>query len=300
MDEPSKQREGIGAQTMQRSLVDVNFNQDIVVNYLNTRPKSGNVLNHYHDYYEIYFYLGNHMRYFIKEKPHEVQQNDVVLIDRFAIHSSRYRSDQRHHRFLILFNPAILEKPGREVIRDNIQDLFRNSKLTLVSERRLSNFREKVQLLHEICIGPEHPLQEEQLEYELLSLLLFLLGLDEDEVSFNHEIESLSSSEQLVRKATSYIDKNFRREFRLDALAGELFVSKYYLSRTFNAELGMSISEFLNARRLSEAERLIRYSKMNISEISREVGFSSSSYFIKLFKEKYDCTPQMFRDALSA
>lgn len=283
---------------MKNSLICNNFPQDIIVDYINTRSHRDDVLNHYHDYYEIYFYLGNHMRYFINDQPYDVSENDIVLIDRFTIHRSLYKHDDRHHRLLILFNPSLLKKPGRETLKRAVEDLFQHQKVSIIDAGKLETFRQKAVALHRTFIDRSRGFYEDRLEYEFLTVLLDLVTLKEEERVFNHEMETLTPAEQLVRNTIEYINKHYKEKILLDTIAEGLFVSKYYLSRTFNSVMNTSISAYLNARRLSEAERLIRYSEMSLTQICREVGFLSNSYFIKLFKQEYGNTPQAFREAL--
>jgi len=62
------------------------------------------------------------------------------------------------------------------------------------------------------------------------------------------------------------------------------------------AELGFTFSGYLNKLRLTEAARLLsEKGKATVGEIAYSVGYSNVSYFNKLFKEEYGCTPKSFR-----
>ncbi|MFR2464209.1 MAG: helix-turn-helix transcriptional regulator [Clostridia bacterium] len=56
--------------------------------------------------------------------------------------------------------------------------------------------------------------------------------------------------------------------------------------------------EYLNFVRISEAEKLLLNTDLNITEIAMEVGFSSSSYFIEQFKQLKSISPKRFRQRL--
>ncbi len=99
-----------------------------------------------------------------------------------------------------------------------------------------------------------------------------------------------------VLKEEYYINLNYQNKITLEELSKTFFVSKYYLCRTFKEVTGLNIMDFINEKRLAEAEKLLRYSRLNITEISEKVWFSSVNYFIELFKNKYKYTRRAFQN----
>jgi AraC-like DNA-binding protein len=60
---------------------------------------------------------------------------------------------------------------------------------------------------------------------------------------------------------------------------------------------GSTVTEFVLSRRVEHARRMLRssrFSKHSISAIAFEVGFNSSSYFTRCFKEEYNKTPSEY------
>jgi AraC-like DNA-binding protein len=65
-------------------------------------------------------------------------------------------------------------------------------------------------------------------------------------------------------------------------------------------ELGMTFTGYLNKLRLTEAARLLtEQSAATVAEVAYSVGYANVSYFNKLFKEEYGCTPKAFRTLAS-
>ena len=56
----------------------------------------------------------------------------------------------------------------------------------------------------------------------------------------------------------------------------------------------MTASEFIRKERLKLAIQLLKESDSTVAEIAYQVGFNSSSYFIKCFKDVYNCTPNEY------
>lgn len=96
-------------------------------------------------------------------------------------------------------------------------------------------------------------------------------------------------------------------ELSLEAVCSELGINRTKVNEILKAEIGMTFSGYLNKLRLTEAARLLsEHDQANVSEIAHQVGYNNPSYFNKLFKSEYGCTPKSFkemyagREALSA
>ncbi len=73
--------------------------------------------------------------------------------------------------------------------------------------------------------------------------------------------------------------------------------NKRYMCNVFKKYIGMTMTEYLNDLRLQYAASQIRLTNGSILYISQEAGFSSISYFNKLFKKKYHCTPKKYKSS---
>lgn len=92
--------------------------------------------------------------------------------------------------------------------------------------------------------------------------------------------------------ATNYANP----ELSLDAVVTAIGVSRTKINDILKAELGFTFSSYLNKLRLTEAARLLaEKEEANIAEIAYSVGYNNASYFNKLFKEEYGCTPNTFK-----
>ncbi len=92
--------------------------------------------------------------------------------------------------------------------------------------------------------------------------------------------------------ATAYANP----ELNLDAMVISIGVSRTKINDILKAELGFTFTGYLNKLRLTEAARLLaEASEVSIAEIAYSVGYKNVSYFNKLFKEEYGCTPKVFK-----
>ena len=100
---------------------------------------------------------------------------------------------------------------------------------------------------------------------------------------------------ELLNKMTSYIYKNYADKISLRDIAeyGNVSISK--CSRMFNLYTKHSPIDFLNLYRLEIASNLLRSTEQSISQISSSCGFDQQSYFNRMFKKEYGCTPLAYR-----
>ncbi|WP_347331674.1 helix-turn-helix domain-containing protein [Marinimicrobium locisalis] len=92
--------------------------------------------------------------------------------------------------------------------------------------------------------------------------------------------------------ATEYANS----ELNLDTTAATLGINRTKVNELLKEELGLTFTAYLKKLRLTEAARLLsETSEANISEIAYLVGYNNVSYFNKLFKAEYGCTPKTFQ-----
>lgn len=101
--------------------------------------------------------------------------------------------------------------------------------------------------------------------------------------------------ESKMKKALRYIEANLSQELRLEEVAAHVYLSPYYFSKLFKKYQGIGFNAWVNRQRMEHAKEMLRHSDWSIASIARNVGFSQTSYFCKVFRQTYQVTPQMFR-----
>lgn len=102
------------------------------------------------------------------------------------------------------------------------------------------------------------------------------------------------SREELVQAALDEITKNYR-EASLSNVARSYGVSLAYVSECVRAQTGRTYKELLQKHRMETAARLLRRSDWNIQQIITYVGYENTSYFYRLFHERYGLSPREYR-----
>ncbi len=126
-------------------------------------------------------------------------------------------------------------------------------------------------------------------------------GLFSVEETLSHVATALSRSEtpgdgrqRVVRKAMAYVDKHYRETISLKNVAHGVGISKEYLARCFHQEMGITLVIYLNRYRVNRAKTLLEQGGHSLTEVALEVGFSSSTYFSRVFRQEVGISPSEY------
>lgn len=98
-----------------------------------------------------------------------------------------------------------------------------------------------------------------------------------------------------VYQVIQYVDREYRGKLQLQDLSRIFHLNSNYLGQLFKQQTGKSFREYLNDRRIEESKRLLKHSRMSITEVALEVGYPNADYFICQFKRKTGMVPSAFK-----
>jgi AraC-like DNA-binding protein/ribosomal protein S18 acetylase RimI-like enzyme len=101
---------------------------------------------------------------------------------------------------------------------------------------------------------------------------------------------------RIVSQAVHYIEGHLYEKMELNRVALALHYSKYHLHRTFANTVGLTIHGYAKRRKLTEAAKLLVYSKKPILEVALMCGYESQQAFTDTFKALYKTSPAKFRE----
>ena len=99
----------------------------------------------------------------------------------------------------------------------------------------------------------------------------------------------------VVKKVIDYINANYDEPIALKGIADGLNMNAVYLGQLFKNETGELFTTYLNNMRVEKAKKLLLTTKMNVSDIGMEIGYSSNNHFFQVFKKMTGLTPTEFR-----
>ncbi|HET9388039.1 MAG TPA: helix-turn-helix domain-containing protein [Steroidobacteraceae bacterium] len=103
------------------------------------------------------------------------------------------------------------------------------------------------------------------------------------------------ASRELVARFRRLIEAHYRSHSSLGTYAAELSVSEAKLRRVCLEIAGRSPIELVHLRLLVEAERLLRYTSMPVTQVGYHLGFDDPAYFTRFFTRRMNVSPRAFR-----
>ena len=111
----------------------------------------------------------------------------------------------------------------------------------------------------------------------------------------DHQIEHIPTQYLFLKPAIDFLHQHLADKVYIEEVSALCNISESYFSKCFNKAFGMSFSAYQNKLKLLKAEELITTTNKNINQISDELGFENSSYFIRVFKKEYNVTPALYK-----
>ncbi len=238
---------------------------------------------HYHTLYEIYFLASGSLSYFIENKVFRVNQGDLVLIPKRAIHKTIY-DDTPSDRYLLNFSStyisSALSEPVRNLFCSNIYipspDIL--PKITDIFEK----------------IGNEYPVADSYsgalISCYMTELFTLLLRNPSSDVAEKSTVGSIP-----IENVMSYITAHFNEALTLEDMAAMASLSPSYFSRIFKNITGFGFKEYITIKRIKEAARLLSHTDRSVCSIAYDCGFNDSNYFSFVFKELNGTSPLRYR-----
>jgi AraC-like DNA-binding protein len=108
----------------------------------------------------------------------------------------------------------------------------------------------------------------------------------------NHSMKGYSL---LIQKVIIRIDMDLTADLSLNAISEELNVNASYLSNLFKKEIGSTLTEYVNRKRVEHGILLLNSTKLQIQTIAQYCGIPDLNYFTKIFKKNIGKTPREYR-----
>lgn len=131
----------------------------------------------------------------------------------------------------------------------------------------------------------------------MIDLLLAISDIS-DSICNGHN-SSLTRNEQRLEKVRVYCACNYSRQITLDEMSRHVGMNKSAFCTFMRHSAGMTFSEYLNNIRLERAKDKLLHTEYAIFEIAAFCGFQNVTYFNRLFRRKYGCTPKEIRSTVS-
>ena len=101
--------------------------------------------------------------------------------------------------------------------------------------------------------------------------------------------------QKLVFTVLQYNETDYRTG-SMEEIAEQIRQPAYVLSRLLKKHTGQNFRELLQARKLQQAVYLLENTTLTVDSILARIGYENSSYFHRLFRQRYGCSPKEYRN----
>lgn len=115
-------------------------------------------------------------------------------------------------------------------------------------------------------------------------------------VSENHNEQVLKS----VQTVLQYVERHYTEDIGLESVAEKVQLSPNYLSAIFKQTTGSSFIDYVTNLRMEKAKQSLMDLNVSIFEIAESIGYNSSQYFSRVFKNNVGITPSAYRNKVIA
>ena len=109
---------------------------------------------------------------------------------------------------------------------------------------------------------------------------------------------SLAKYSEVVRNIINTVEFNLKEPLSLSILSKQFNIDPSNLSHHFARETGMTLTDFINRKRLKHACHLLSSSAMYIADIAEDCGYQDINYFTRLFKRQFGLSPRDYRKSI--
>jgi len=248
---------------------------------------------HLHNEFEVLRIYEGKTVFYIYDNAYVIEEGDIIFVNSLVPHKTQIYKDSR--AFFVQFSVDISSGDKSMHLSKYLSRFINFDNENVVVIKKNDSINEQISFLLESIRVENYERKHAYDEFikadiHKIIAILFREKIIKSPYSF-FKTENVSK----IAPVLEYIDTHFSEEIALSDLASLLNVNESYLCRMFKKSVNTSIVQYLNFVRVCKAEKMLLSTDKGISEIAFETGFSSVSYFNRIFKKHKFITPSMYK-----
>ncbi|MEA4888538.1 MAG: AraC family transcriptional regulator [Clostridiaceae bacterium] len=258
-----------------------------------------NESDHTHDFLEIVYILSGSGQHAVGGKVYRVRRGNLLFINIGQTHAFSSTGDMELVNCLI--DPAFI---GQELIHaENALEILALSAFedfSLPADKLIPMVRfggGEMLAVEKILISMIDEFSQKQVNYKtaLKGYLLVLLTKIFRAMQQNDSAGILNQVNRIMPDILHDIEINYAQKISLPELAQKCFYNPSYFSKVFKDYCGQSLTEFVTAKRIGEAARLLRETNLSVEDIGARVGYHDRKQFSEVYRKCMGIPPSAER-----
>lgn len=247
---------------------------------------------HCHDGYEILVMTGGEINYYVEGDGGRVCRGDVVCVNAYDFHHMELVQTNVYNRAVVNFKPAAIKRLSGE--NTDLLRVFAKQKSSRLNLIHLSD--EAIDELERIASLIANSIREKEFGSELLAdayLTEFMVKLNRYAMS-DASMDFEKVMPRIVTRIFEYVDLHLTEEISLKILEKELKYNGTYLSRCFKKITGISLQQYIIAKRVALAQQYLREGRPP-TDVCFMAGFNDYSNFSRTFCKQVGMSPKKYQ-----
>lgn len=110
----------------------------------------------------------------------------------------------------------------------------------------------------------------------------------------------LKSDEEVFNRVVTYLEDHLNSKVTIEQICRDTLVGRSQLQKIFRDRSGLGIIEYFCQMKITAAKQMIRTNRMNFTQISERLGYTSIHYFSRQFKKLTNMTPSEYASSVKA
>lgn len=262
----------------------------------------GNTL-HYHNYFQVCYVVSGEILHLQTRDSVTLTAGDAFIVPPGFSHCVHFNNAYSEMYSLIfeesLFSPGFPQSNAYQFLESLMAKAASDEDSVRLRLSLSRNQRQLMESLLESLILQQQDTCPPELSAapSLTAAILYVLAQSYYQQPQNtSELNELAGYSSTLMQCVAYIDKHFREDVSLNALAKQFGLSRSSFCSVFPQFTGMPLRQYIAGKRIKEAQVLMRsHPEMTISQIALEVGYQDDSTFYRNFLHITGLPPSRYK-----
>lgn len=249
---------------------------------------------HLHNYYEFLYFKSGDASYIVENSIYKMSPGDLFITRPDEIHTISFHSDAVYERHFIQISPEYLDNIDYDLMYIINQKPAGETNRISADIVKSYGLEEYFSMIEQYVVN-RMPESDTLVKTYVIQMLVKINSALRE---YSETFQEAHLDNTRIIEIKKYIDEHFAEDLNLEFLCSHFYMSKYHLCRIFKSYTGLTVKEYINTRRITEAKQLI-FEGRNVTSVCYECGFRDYSNFYKTFKKFTDKAPRDFFKAHS-
>lgn len=239
---------------------------------------------HWHGHVELLYFIKGGATIYCNGEELLTEDGDLIIVNANELHRGDFRNTGVEY-LCIMLPPCFFEWTGSKE-RYLFQKLIKkDEKIYKLISEIFKSFKQKENGYRYHSLG---------LAYELVAYLVkeYRVGML-DEKEYSSRCNKLEHFNIII----DYVGKNYAEPLDSSMMAGMMHLNEHYFCHLFKQYMGVNFTTYLNEVRVQKAVILLENTRLNVTQVAMNVGFSDVNYFSRVFKRYIGVSPKNFLKA---